>query len=398
VALHLNYDEPNTQREEKKLSLTQKESTNVEDASKQLRYTSSSSSISYEPESTSANLAKRYRKTRRYSKMNLKIAHELDSLNTHRHAFSDPLSAHQMRYSNYVPNDLSLQADLHRIVSKTKPSDRNLHAYSQSDSFTEQQKTSTPGMNSMLNQSEESELTTMLGNMSSHAKQLTSNLTDATHELCKAHGEIQHLQKRQTLLSRDLMSNTSKCTQQSSEIRKQALALDNQTSETSLMKQAMIKQRQAFSEQVRKLKTKLHNLEKNLKDSNTQNLNREDDLIRQREESIERLLNELKVQGKRASAMEDLLNDQMEHSEIERKELAEKMSQLESELQLCRTPLEPVSDYSGDELDIPSKQLASIIDRVTREAHSEFRGEIEIDKSAIKIFDCKPIDDHYDQN
>jgi hypothetical protein len=92
---------------------------------------------------------------------------------------------------------------------------------------------------------------------------------------------------------------------------------------------------------------------------------RADDLIRQREDSIKRLTNELKVQGQQASKMECLLNDQMQHGEIERKELAEKMSQLESELTLTWRPLEQISDDSGDETPIPSKRLASIFESVT---------------------------------
>jgi predicted nucleic acid-binding Zn-ribbon protein len=111
------------------------------------------------------------------------------------------------------------------------------------------------GMNEMLLQHEEGKLTTMLGNMSSHAKQLTSHLTDATQELYKAHEEIQNLHKKQTLLSADLMSNTVKCTHQSSEICKEAVA------EIARMKLALVKQRQLFSDPAREFKAKLRNVE-----------------------------------------------------------------------------------------------------------------------------------------
>jgi hypothetical protein len=213
VACHLDYDEQNTQREETMSSLLPGYRRTDETSKPNTLFSTEvtdTGSTSTDTLTMPKALIQKYRRSMRYTKMKAKIIEELGCMDTQRHTFSDPLAVHHTRYNNYVPTQSSIQVDIHRIYSKKKPSNMNLQSYSQSDSFVEHHRTSTPGdcMNEMLNQHEAGELTTMLGNMSSHAKQLTSHLTDATQELYKAHEDIQVLHKRQTLLTADLMSNT----------------------------------------------------------------------------------------------------------------------------------------------------------------------------------------------
>jgi hypothetical protein len=130
----------------------------------------------------------------------------------------------------------------------------------------------------------------LLGDMSDHATSVTYTLSSTTKRLLQAESEIINLNRSLSILSNVLIANSVRFDQQSSEIRRQAAALDENAALTAKMKQDMLLQELGFKKQMKSMQKasmgQLTTVSSDLEASHATDLRQAKILLQQREDAL----------------------------------------------------------------------------------------------------------------